>query len=137
MAEDVETSNNSSRNSWKQKIIIPMVVSIRSCVIWQMWEAMDPSILQVFNSMHKSPIGHAQKLPQANILFVGDANHPISPFSGNGANVELSSCTSIRTAIGNFGADSAPRWQKATNRGRVTITLLHTQGVVFFALRLS
>jgi 2-polyprenyl-6-methoxyphenol hydroxylase-like FAD-dependent oxidoreductase len=112
----------------------------------QFIEATDPLTLQVFSAMHKSPINHAQKLPQANVIFIGDANHPMSPFSGNGANMalldavvlakELSSCASIRAAIETFDADSMPRSQKSIDRSRIVIALLHARGIAFFALRL-
>jgi len=48
----------------------------------QFVEATDPETLQVFSAQHKSPINHAQRLPKANIVLIGDANHPMSPFSG-------------------------------------------------------
>ncbi|KAH7085510.1 hypothetical protein BKA63DRAFT_574727 [Paraphoma chrysanthemicola] len=78
----------------------------------QFVEATDPLTLQVFSAMHKYPINHTQKLPHANVILIGDANHPMSPFSGNGANMalldavvlaqQLSTCSSLRTAVETF-----------------------------------
>ena len=111
----------------------------------QFIEATDPLTLQVFSARHKSPIQHSQKLPKANVVFIGDANHAMSPFSGNGANMalmdavelakQLSSCASIRTAIDNFDAESAPRSQKAIDRSLWIIRFLHSEGITFWLFR--
>lgn len=108
-------------------------------------EATDPQTLQVFSAMDKVPVQHAKALPAANIALIGDANHAMSPFSGNGANMaladavslasRLSSCTSLRAAIDDFDAESWPRSQKAINRGRWIISLFHLKGFAFLLLR--
>ena len=48
---------------------------------------------------------------------------------------QLSGCASIRTAIDNFDAESAPRSQKAIDRGGWTIMLLHVEGIAFWFFR--
>ena len=48
---------------------------------------------------------------------------------------QLASCTSLRTAINNFDAESAPRSQKAIDRGGWTIMLLHVEGLAFWFFR--
>jgi 2-polyprenyl-6-methoxyphenol hydroxylase-like FAD-dependent oxidoreductase len=84
-------------------------------------------------------------LPDANIVFIGDANSSKSPFSGSGANTalldavdlatQLSKSVSIRAAIENFDAESVPRSRKAIKRGLLTIMLLHVDGFAFWLLR--
>lgn len=111
----------------------------------QFIDATDPASLQIFSGEHKSPISHAQKLPQANVVMIGDSNHPMTPFSGMGANLalldavvlakELSRNASLRTAIEIFDADSAPRSQKAISRAYLTIALLHAEGIKFLLLQ--
>jgi 2-polyprenyl-6-methoxyphenol hydroxylase-like FAD-dependent oxidoreductase len=111
----------------------------------QFIEATDPETLQVFSAMHKYPINHFQKLPHANVVLIGDANHPMSPFSGNGANMalmdalqlakQLTSCESVRTAIEKFDAESGPRSKKAIDRSWWIIRVLHSQGIVFWGFR--
>jgi 2-polyprenyl-6-methoxyphenol hydroxylase-like FAD-dependent oxidoreductase len=111
----------------------------------QVVEATDPLTLQIFSAMHKAPIEHVRELPRRSIAFIGDSNHPVSPFSGSGANMglldavvlarHLSACTSVRAAIDRFDAESMPRSQKAVDRGRWTITLLHAKSFVFWLLR--
>jgi len=108
-------------------------------------EATDPETLQVFSAEQKLPIVHSQKLPEANVVFIGDANSSKSPFSGSGANTalmdavdlaaQLSKSTSIRAAIESFDAESVPRSRKAIKRGLLTIMLLHVDGVAFWLLR--
>ncbi|KAM0707101.1 hypothetical protein Q7P35_006432 [Cladosporium inversicolor] len=108
-------------------------------------EATDPETLQVFSAEQKLPIVHSQRLPNANVVFIGDANSSKSPFSGSGANTalmdavdlaaQLSKSTSIRVAIESFDAGSVPRSRKAIQRGLWTIMLLHTYGVAFWLLR--
>lgn len=108
-------------------------------------KATDPETLQVFSAEQKLPIFHSQKLPNANVVFVGDANSSKSPFSGSGANTalmdavdlaaQLSKPTSIRAAIESFDAESVPRSREAIKRGLWTIMLLHTEGVAFWLLR--
>lgn len=107
--------------------------------------ATDPETLQVFSAEQKLPIVHSQKLPNANVVFIGDANSSKSPFSGSGANTalmdavdlaaQLSKLASIRAAIESFDAESVPRSRKAIKRGLWTIMLLHTDGVAFWLLR--
>ncbi|TLD04204.1 hypothetical protein E2P81_ATG10607 [Venturia nashicola] len=112
----------------------------------QFIEATDPASLQIFSGEHKSPMSHAQNLSHANVVMIGDSNHPMTPFSGMGANLalldavvlakELSENASLRTAIENFDADSAPRSQKAISRAYLTIALLHAEGIKFWLLRM-
>lgn len=108
-------------------------------------DATDPATLQVFSARHKSPISHSRALPEANVIFIGDANHPMSPFSGNGANsalldaVELAqqlmSSSTIREARDIFDRDSAPRSQTAIEKSRWVICALHSKGMTFWLLR--
>jgi 2-polyprenyl-6-methoxyphenol hydroxylase-like FAD-dependent oxidoreductase len=110
-------------------------------------QATDPETLQVFSTMDKSPITHRRALPAnaANVVFVGDSNHAMSPFSGNGANMaladavslagKLAGCTSVRGAIDDFDAESVPRSRKAVGWGRFTIRVFHLEGLAFVFLR--
>ncbi|KAI1424958.1 putative monooxygenase [Xylaria sp. FL1777] len=50
-------------------------------------DATDPSTTLVLNAMDKQPFPHGTKAGPA--IFIGDANHAVSPFAGNGANLAL------------------------------------------------
>ena len=101
-------------------------------------EATDPRTLRIFSAAHKMPIDHAELLPKGNVVLIGDANHPVTPFSGSGANMalldavvlakQLVSCGSVGAAIKGFDAESIPRVRKAINRRRFTIAVLHARG---------
>ncbi|WPG98193.1 Hypothetical protein R9X50_00098000 [Acrodontium crateriforme] len=91
--------------------------------------ASDPETLQVFNAMQKNPDP---------TLFIGDANHAMTPFSGNGANMalmdgvelgrQLSSPATVRQAVVNFDAESSPRSQAAIDQAWWIIRILHSRG---------
>ena len=87
-------------------------------------EATDPQTLQDFSATDKVPIQHAQALDNVdNVVSIGDANHAMSPFSDNGANMalagaaslahKLSRGTDILGAIASFDAESIPNSQNA------------------------
>lgn len=111
----------------------------------QFISATDPQTLSVFSAMHKYPIVHAEKLPNVNIALIGDANHPMSPFSGNGANMamldgvvlaqQLAARASVREAIGEFDKDSVPRSRKSIDKSYWTIGVLHSEGLTFWLIR--
>lgn len=111
----------------------------------QFIDATDPETLQVFNAMHKYPLSHAQKLSHAKIALIGDANHPMSPFSGNGANMalmdgvslakQLAGHESVRTAIEEFDKESMPRSRKAIDKSKWVIPILHSEGLTYWLLR--
>jgi len=111
----------------------------------QFVDATLPETLQVFSAMHRYPISHAEKLPSANIALIGDANHPMSPFSGNGANMalmdavslakQLAGSGSVRSAIEEFDKESMPRSRKAIDKSKWVIPILHSEGLTYWLLR--
>lgn len=111
----------------------------------QFIDATDPETLQVFSAMHKHPLSHAQKLSHAKIALIGDANHPMSPFSGNGANMalmdavslakQLAGHESVRAAIEEFDKESMPRSRKAIDKSKWVIPILHSEGLTYWLLR--
>jgi 2-polyprenyl-6-methoxyphenol hydroxylase-like FAD-dependent oxidoreductase len=50
-------------------------------------DATDPLTTLLFNANDKQPLYHDVKVGP--IFFIGDANHAVSPFAGNGANLAL------------------------------------------------
>ena len=43
-----------------------------------------PSTLKIMNAQDKPPILHLESECLQNVVFIGDANHAVSPFAGNG-----------------------------------------------------
>lgn len=50
--------------------------------------ATDPTSLTVINCLDRPPFTH-NIAKHGNVIFIGDANHAVSPFAGNGANMAL------------------------------------------------
>jgi 2-polyprenyl-6-methoxyphenol hydroxylase-like FAD-dependent oxidoreductase len=51
-------------------------------------DATDPSTLMKFPTRHREPFPHSLER-DGPVLFLGDANHAVSPFAGNGANMAI------------------------------------------------
>lgn len=99
--------------------------------------AKDPGTLQVFQAVDKQPINHSE-LSTMTVVFIGDANHAVSPFAGNGANmalmdgVELATAlreaTDAKAALEAFDKSSMIRSQRSINKSHWTIALAHSTG---------
>ncbi|KAJ9664549.1 hypothetical protein H2198_000200 [Neophaeococcomyces mojaviensis] len=48
----------------------------------------DPSTLMVFNAFDRPPFRHDFE-KHGNVIWIGDANHAVTPFAGNGANMAM------------------------------------------------
>jgi 2-polyprenyl-6-methoxyphenol hydroxylase-like FAD-dependent oxidoreductase len=102
-------------------------------------QATDPSTLMVFNARDKLPFAHTKKnrngMP---VVFIGDSNHAMSPFAGNGANmalmdgVELAEkiceAESLEAALTAYDALSMPRSRSAVRFSHFSIDLAHARG---------
>lgn len=106
-------------------------------------KATDPSTLTVMNAMDKRPFAHENGSP---IIFIGDSNHAMSPFAGNGANMALCDawdlseqlCRSetVEQALKAYDILSMPRSSKAIDMSHWSISLLHSQGLKLLCYRL-
>lgn len=122
----------------------------------ELLDATEPSTLKIFNAMDKRPITHTQakELP---VVFIGDANHAVSPFAGkcsqgksshlnnadislgNGANMALMDSVSlskalseegsIAEAIAAFDKESIVRCEKAWKTSHIVIRMIHATGI--------
>lgn len=102
--------------------------------------ATDPSTLMVLNAMDKQPFPHSGA-----VVFIGDANHAVSPFAGNGANMalldgwdlaeQLSKAGSMATALEWYDQNSMPRSATTVNHSRWAISMFHATGLKMWAYR--
>ncbi|KAJ9370624.1 hypothetical protein DTO282E5_4600 [Paecilomyces variotii] len=114
-------------------------------------KATDPATLAVYNAMDKQPFRHEAN---SKIVFIGDSNHAMSPFAGNGANMALTDAwelalqlsKSVPTssslsldlgpALKAYDEMSIPRSSKAINRSHWSISMLHAAGIKLWAYKL-
>lgn len=105
----------------------------------------DPSTLKIMNAQDKPPVVHSKDEFNPNIIFVGDANHAVSPFAGNGANMALrdgvslaeSLCrsSSVASAVDAFDKECTPRCKGALKKSHIVIRVAHSTGwILWFAI---
>ena len=108
-----------------------------------MLEKTDPKTLMVFNAMDKDPFPH-NSLPTSNVIFIGDANHAISPFAGAGANgalmdgwdlaeslaVTTSSPPTLAEALTSYDTQAIPRANTILRMSHFTIRMAHAGPVM-------
>lgn len=107
--------------------------------IKDMMKAIDLTTVRVVNGFDKVPCNSNQN---KRIVFIGDASHPVTPFSGNGANMALvdgynlaeqlvnPKHLTIDDAINAFEAEMIPRVNAVIQQGRSTIEWAHAQGFI-------
>lgn len=110
-------------------------------------ENSDPSTLMVFNAMDKEPFAHgeANGVPDG-IVFIGDSNHAVSPFAGNGANMalrdglDLAECLCAKgtfvQAVEAYDERSMPRASTSLKFSHRSIALVHSSGLIWVLWRL-
>lgn len=102
-------------------------------------QATDLSSLTIFNPKDKNPFAHVgsgQKCEQ--VIFIGDSNHAMSPFAGNGANMalmdgwelaeQLCKFRSLLDALTKYDSSSIPRSKSAIRMSHRVIAMAHAQG---------
>jgi 2-polyprenyl-6-methoxyphenol hydroxylase-like FAD-dependent oxidoreductase len=101
--------------------------------------ATDPSTLMVFNAMDKQPFPHTKaNRKDMPVIFIGDSNHAMSPFAGNGANMALMDglelaehfckATSLDSALAQYDSSSMTRSKSAIRISHWVISLAHARG---------
>ncbi|OCL05375.1 FAD/NAD(P)-binding domain-containing protein, partial [Glonium stellatum] len=107
--------------------------------------ATDPSTVMVFNAMDKQPFTNAERGcrdDRVPVVFIGDSNHAVSPFAGNGANLammdgwdlaeQLCKSSSLHAALTSYDKLSVPRAKSTVKTSHVTIAVAHSQGWKLF-----
>ena len=102
----------------------------------------DSASLMVFNSMDKEPFAHGgvNGVPDG-IVFIGDSNHAVSQWAGNGANLalrdgfDLAECLcshrSFEEAVQVYDKRSIRRARTSVRNSHVTIAVAHSSGLAW------
>jgi 2-polyprenyl-6-methoxyphenol hydroxylase-like FAD-dependent oxidoreductase len=98
----------------------------------------DPSTLMVFNAMDRPPFQHTPG-KDGPIIWIGDSNHAVSPFAGNGANMalvdgwDLATCLvqgqSLEEVIAAYDKLFVPRSKATLKMSRWSIDIAHSTGL--------
>jgi 2-polyprenyl-6-methoxyphenol hydroxylase-like FAD-dependent oxidoreductase len=111
-----------------------------------MLDATHYSTVNKFNAMdkqsfaHTAPYIHAAGLEGLNkrVIFLGDANHAVSPFAGNGANLALMDgwdfaeslvvCGSMQEALRRYDALAVGRARQVVRISHLSVMVMHSTG---------
>jgi 2-polyprenyl-6-methoxyphenol hydroxylase-like FAD-dependent oxidoreductase len=98
----------------------------------------DPATLFIFPAMDKNPFAHAPSSLNPKVLYIGDANHAVSPFAGNGANMalmdgwdlaeQLIKADSFEKGVKAYDRIALPRSKKILKQSHVAINVAHSTG---------
>lgn len=100
-------------------------------------KATDVATLGMLNTLDKAPFAHTGDAP---VVFIGDANHAVSPFAGAGANLALadgwdlaaqlcsSDSSSLAGALAAYDELSMPRARTVRRYSHLAIGLAHCTG---------
>ncbi|KAI1149781.1 putative monooxygenase [Nemania diffusa] len=107
-------------------------------------DATDLSTMVILNAMDKQPFAHDMK--KGPVLFVGDANHAVSPFAGNGANLalkdgwdlaeQLCRSSSLARAVAAYDKRSLPRAVATLKSSHWRIKVGHATGLTYWTYRI-
>ncbi|KAI1363321.1 putative monooxygenase [Xylaria arbuscula] len=107
-------------------------------------DATDPSTTIILNAMDKQPFSHNMKT--GHVLFIGDSNHAVSPFAGNGANLALKDgwdlaeqlCMSgnLAQAVVAYDKHSLPRAIATLKTSHWRIKVGHATGLGYWMYRI-
>jgi 2-polyprenyl-6-methoxyphenol hydroxylase-like FAD-dependent oxidoreductase len=98
-------------------------------------KATEPSTFRILNAFDRQPFGHRKDM---NVVFIGDSNHAVSPFAGNGANLammdawdlaeQLCKNETFKGALKAFDELMIPRAKSVIQFSHRTIDLAHATG---------
>lgn len=113
-------------------------------IIRELVLATDPSTAIQLNAMDRPPFSHTIAT-HGPVVWIGDANHAVSPFAGNGANMalmdawDLANClkkaTTLEGALKAYDERAMPRAQGVLKTSRWTIDIAHARGLKFWVYK--
>ncbi len=100
--------------------------------------ATDPSSVMLFNAMDRKPFSHSTSV-DGPVIYIGDANHAVSPFAGAGANLalmdawdlaaNLKGASNLEEALQEYDKLAMPRASSILKFSRWTIDVVHATGI--------
>ncbi|OCT44687.1 hypothetical protein CLCR_06408 [Cladophialophora carrionii] len=107
-------------------------------VVKNLVSATDPSTVMLFNAMDRKPFPHSIST-NGPVVYIGDANHAVSPFAGAGANLALMDAWDLATALKDastldeavsaYDKVAVPRASAVVKASRWTLDLVHATGI--------
>lgn len=101
-------------------------------------KATEPTDIKELIVEDKQPFKHDTRLVETGVVFIGDANHAVSPFAGNGANLammdawdlaeQLSTNETLGDALKAYDAVSMPRAKTVIRNSHMAIAVAHSAG---------
>ncbi|CAI6096028.1 unnamed protein product [Clonostachys chloroleuca] len=112
----------------------------------EMIQATDPSTVFMIPARDKQPFVHDVN-GLTRIVFIGDSNHAVSPFAGNGANlalkdgwdlgVKLWEHSTVREAVESYDKLAFPRAISTLKSSHQRMNIAHATGLKFQAMRVA
>ncbi|KIW63968.1 hypothetical protein PV04_08928 [Phialophora macrospora] len=119
-------------------------VDLSSCfapVVKNLVSATDQSTVLLFNAMDRKPFPHSISA-KGPVIYIGDANHAVSPFAGAGANLALMDAWELASALKNassleeavvaYDKAAVPRASTILKISRWSIDIAHATGIRLF-----
>jgi len=112
-------------------------------LFYELVDKTDKNTIMVMNARDKYAFGHGpgelpEEFGQGKVIFIGDANHAVTPFAGNGANmalcdawelaVQLLSATSTEEAVQQYDKLVVPERNKIVRQSHIAIAVGHAEG---------
>ncbi|KAH6877128.1 hypothetical protein B0T10DRAFT_610105 [Thelonectria olida] len=104
-------------------------------------EHTDPKTVLCVNAKDKKPFSHSM-IGELPVLFIGDANHAVTPFAGFGANLALADAwdcaqqlckgASLDAAVSSYDKLAVPRAMKILKASRARLRSGHSTGLQYW-----
>jgi 2-polyprenyl-6-methoxyphenol hydroxylase-like FAD-dependent oxidoreductase len=115
-------------------------------IVKNLVSATDPRTVMFFNALDRQPFSHSLS-ETGSVIYVGDANHAVSPFAGAGANLALmdawdlagalESAPNLQEAVAAYDKAALPRASTTLKMSRWVIDFVHATGIRLLLYKLA